>query len=234
MKKRLFVLSRFRHSLRMYSIVALMMLAVITASLLPLDGQASTALSPAMYGISIVIDAGHGGWDPGKIGASSEEAEINLAVARALAEYCRNAGALVTMTRETDNALGDSKSEDMQKRVEIATAANADIFISLHCNSFVSSPAQHGAQAFYQKGNEAGRLLAEAVQTAITDQLGNTTRSALTHPSSYLLEKIDCSAVICEMGFLTNSEEEKLLQTEDYQWQMAWAIYCGLISYLQI
>ncbi len=217
---------------KIYVVAALMLLVIGLAAVLPLNEPTQAALSPALYGVSIVIDAGHGGADPGKVGGEAEEKDINLEVARNLAEYCRAGGASVTLTREGDSALADSKSEDMKMRVSVTEAAEADIFISLHCNSYVSSASQHGAQTFYQSDNAQGQQLAEYIQAALISELGNTSRTALTHPDSYLLKNLECAAVICEMGFLSNSEEEALLQDSDYQWQLAWSIYCGVLDYL--
>lgn len=208
-------------------------LLIFAAAMIPLDEGAQSAMSPALYGVSVVIDAGHGGWDPGKVGEEQIEKDINLSVARKLAEYCRSGGASVTLTREGDAALAEAKREDMELRVQLTELAQADVFISLHCNSFTSGSSQHGAQCFYQRDNEQGQLLAEYIQAAFKSELGNTDRSALTHPDSFLLKNIEGAAVICEMGFLSNSEEEELLADEDYQWQIAWSVYSGLIDYLR-
>lgn len=217
--------------LRIYLVVALMLAILLAARALP-PGRAAPALSPSLFGVSIVIDAGHGGWDPGMVGDAGVEKEINLAVAQALAEYCRAAGATVSMTREGDGALADSKRADMDARLALCAGAEADIFISLHCNSYVSSRNQHGAQVFYQKGNAAGQLLAETLQVELKNSLANTERSALAHADSYLLKNLDIAAVICEMGFLSNAEEEALLTSSAYQWQLAWTLFSGLVSYL--
>ncbi len=192
--------------------------------------EGAAALSPSLFGKSIVIDPGHGGWDPGMSGINgSREADINLEIALKLAEYCREAGATVTMTRESDMALGASKNEDMQQRVAICEKAAVDIFISIHANSY---PGQHGAQVFYESGNLEGKTLAEKVQANIVEQLQNTDRVALAHADAYLLHKITGAAVICETGFLSNSEEEALLSEGSYQWDMAWAIFTGMVAYL--
>lgn len=192
--------------------------------------DAITTMAPALFGKSVVIDAGHGGWDPGVKGANgSREADVNLALAQKLAEYCREAGAVVTMIRESDSALADTKAEDMALRVQMAKSAGADIFISVHCNSF---PGQSGAQLFYERGNQAGQALAKAVQESIREELGNTDRVALPHADAFLLHQLSGATVICEAGFLSNAEEEKNLLDSKYQWDMAWAIFTGIVDYL--
>lgn len=227
-KQSRFLVFRLPH-LPMFFIAALMIISLLG---IRSWAEVEPTMTPALFGQSIVIDAGHGGYDPGVVGEQSVEKDINLAIAKALAEYCRSAGANVSMTRQSDTALGDSKTEDLSQRVALCEQAQADVFISLHCNSYVNSPSQHGAQIFYQSGNDKSRLLAESVQAQIAQQLANTDRSALTHPNSYLLKNIPCAAVICEMGFLSNNSEEDLLNSSDYQWDMAWSIFCGLADYL--
>lgn len=194
--------------------------------------QVRQAMAPALFGVSLVIDAGHGGADPGMVGDAVLEKDVNLEVARILSQYCRAAGAAVTVTREGDAALSESKRADLEQRVALAEKAQADVFISLHCNSFVSDPSQHGAQVFYAAGNKEGRRLAETLQGALSEQLGNTERTALAHPDSFLLKNIGCPAVIVEMGFLSNAAEEGDLASPDYQWELGWALFRGLSDYL--
>ena len=208
--------------------IAVLALSLFFCLHLAFSGDAVTAMAPAMLGKTIVIDPGHGGWDPGMKGVTgSIEAAVNLDISKKLATYCREAGAAVVMTRETDEALAKTKAEDMANRV--ALSQNADLFISVHCNSF---PGQKGAQVFYEKSNEKGKRLAEAIQRGIREELNNTDRTAMAHADSYLLKNITCPAVICETGFLSHNEEEALLLDEDYQWKMAWAIFSGAVEFM--
>lgn len=192
------------------------------------------ALSPAMAGVSIVIDAGHGGVDAGVTGSGgTPEDDVNLAIALKLGEYCRRAGANVTMTRESEQSLShEGKRADLDARIDLAKQAEADLFLSLHCNSYIGDADQHGAQVFYWEGNEEGKMLAEALQASLAGELKNTERTAMAHGSSYLLKNLPMAAVIVEMGFLTNPAEEQLLTEDGYQWEMAWAIYLGTVEML--
>lgn len=219
---------------RLPSVAAVLLTLSLLLLARSLSGRESAlpALSPSLFGVSVVIDAGHGGGDPGMVGSFALEKDINLAVARDLAEYCRAAGAAVTLTREGDAALAVGKREDMEKRVDLTRAAQADVFISLHCNSFVSDPGQHGAQVFYARDNPAGQRLAETLQNALGEALGNTDRAALPHPDSYLLKNLEGATVIVEMGFLSNPAEEKRLADAAYQWELAWALFHGLAAHL--
>jgi len=210
-------------------LMIVLVLALLLAAKAAMGNAAEQALAPALFGRSIVIDPGHGGWDPGMTGNNgSVEQDINLAVALRLAEYLRQAGALVTLTRENGEALAETKAADMAARVFITRETGADLFISLHCNSFVSSRSQHGAQVFFQSGSAEGRRLAETLQASLVQELDNTDRLALKHPDSYLLKNIDCPAVLAEMGFLSNAAEEELLMDPAYQWQVAWALFLGV------
>lgn len=211
---------------RLLALIALL-LALAVAGRGVIQERGAEALAPALFGRAIILDAGHGGWDPGMKGAGgSVEQDINLAVTLKLAEYLRQAGALVMLTRENGEALAANKAEDMAERV--ALAAEAELFISLHCNSFVSDKRQHGAQVFFQQGNEQGQRLAETLQSSLVAELENNDRVALKHPDSYLLKNIDAPAVIVEMGFLSNADEEALLLEDAYQWRIAWALFLGI------
>ncbi|MDO4581323.1 MAG: N-acetylmuramoyl-L-alanine amidase [Bacillota bacterium] len=219
-------------ALRSLLIGALILTLLGSARWLLLQQPSRPALSAALLGHTIVVDAGHGDWDPGMIGTSGAlEKDIDLAIAKKLAEYLRAGGATVLLTREDDAVLGADKAADMAARRQLAEQAQADMFISVHANSFVADRSQHGAQCFYQRGNERGQQLAELLQAALIAELGDNQRSALVHNGSYLLKNLDMAAVIVETGFLSNAEEEALLMDNDYQWQVALAIYSGVIDY---
>lgn len=119
-------------------------------------GEETKALFP-MMGVRVVLDAGHGGWDPGKTGTGGENEKIlNLAVTEKLTEYLEQGGAEVILTRNADTALGGSKHADMAERQRIANETGADILVSIHQNAFPSAKAK-GAQVFYHKSSERGQ-----------------------------------------------------------------------------
>ena len=189
-------------------------------------------LSPLLFQRVIIVDAGHGGADPGVVGRNGTlEKDIDLSIAQKLSELLRAGGASVTMTREQDVMLGNNKAGDLAARVQMAEELNPAAFISVHGNSFPSQPSAQGAQVFFSSVNEQGKLLAQAMQQALTENLG-TQRVALTHRSAYILKHISSPAAVVEVGFLSNAEEETLLNEDDYQWRLAWAIYDGLLDYL--
>jgi len=193
---------------------------------------ADYAISWALAGRTVVIDAGHGGRDPGVIGTNgTREMDINLAIAKELQELLEQSGATVIMTRVDDQSLDKSKRSDLSKRVELVKSSKATLCISIHGNSFPRMRSLHGAQSFFSAHNEESRILAESIQGQIRMILGNTDRQALQHKTAYILRNIDVPAVVVEVGFLSNAEEERLLNEKAYQWKVAWAIFSGVAEY---
>ncbi len=186
----------------------------------------------------VVVDAGHGGFDPGKVGINgAEEKDINLAIAQKVAQYLKAGDIQVVMTREDENGLYDADSDnkkvqDMKRRVEIMEGARPDLIISVHQNSYPEEYV-HGAQVFYHEDSEAGKKLADRIQkqfVALVDP--KNTRQIKANDSYYLLKKTAMPIVIVECGFLSNYKEAEMLVTESYQDQVAWAIYMGVVQYL--
>lgn len=180
----------------------------------------------------VVLDAGHGGWDPGKTGnRGKNEQELNLAITKKLAEFLEQGGATVYLTRADSEALGAKKREDMSERKNIANESGADIFVSIHQNAF-SSHKVKGAQVFYHKNSEKGKYLAECIQDSLKQRLDEeNTRVAKANRDYYVLRTTEIPAALVECGFLSNQNEEQLLNDEAYQERVAWAIYCGILSY---
>lgn len=188
--------------------------------------------------IVIALDAGHGGFDPGKVGVNQAlEKDINLAITLELRDLLEKKEYQVVMTRETDTGLyteGDSnkKRADMNKRVSVINESGASIAISIHQNSF-SQESSHGVQVFYHQQSEEGKNLALVMQKTIKEILddGNH-REAKSNDSYYMLRQTQCPLVIVECGFLSNWKEAGLLITEEYQKKMAEAIFAGIEAYL--
>lgn len=186
----------------------------------------------------IVIDAGHGGVDPGKVGVSGVlEKDVNLAVAKKLQARLTADGFTVVMTRTEDAGLysdtaTNKKREDMAARVRLISDADPELTISIHQNSFPDASCK-GAQVFYYKDSEESRMLAELLQKTFPEVLrdGNT-RQAKANSDYYLLKRTECPIVIAECGFLSSPEEERLLSTAEYQEKVADALYEGIKQYL--
>ncbi|AAM25369.1 MULTISPECIES: N-acetylmuramoyl-L-alanine amidase CwlD [Caldanaerobacter] len=182
----------------------------------------------------IVIDAGHGGYDPGKPGKyGKDEDELNLEIAQKLKELIEHTGGIAVMIREDDSLSDSSLSKDLKNRVLKANQVEGDVLISIHQNSFSQSKYK-GAQVFYQQNSEKGKLLAELIQEELRKTLDpNNDRMAKSSNSYYILRNAKMPAVIVECGFMSNPGEERLLNDPNYQYKIAWAIYKGIIAYFQ-
>ncbi|MFZ5942566.1 MAG: N-acetylmuramoyl-L-alanine amidase CwlD [Bacillota bacterium] len=198
-------------------------------------------LSWAVASKKIVIDPGHGGIFPGKVGKNDlVEKEINLQIAKKLAGIFEESGAMVIMTRNTDQDLVDPDLEgrflvkqrsDLDNRVKLAEKYNADLFISIHCNS-IPSEKWSGAQTFYPADSKESEILAKSIQEQIISQIGNTKRQALVRKDTFLFDNLKIPSVIIECGFISNPKEAELLTQEEYQYRLAFAIYSGMAKYL--
>lgn len=189
----------------------------------------------------VVIDAGHGGFDPGKVGINNTiEKDINLSVAMKLKNLLEFHDIKVIMTRDEDIDFASSsriikamKKEDLSKRVKIINSSDAIIAISIHQNSFTQNSAR-GSQVFYYVNSEKGRILAENIQDCLKQTMNdNNHRLAKSNSTYYLLKNSKPPLVIVECGFLSNRAEAELLCNGEYQDKIAWAIQLGVIEYLE-
>ena len=188
--------------------------------------------------ITIAIDPGHGGRDPGKVGINNSlEKEINLAISLRLKDLLEQNDIKVVMTRTDDEGLysesdSNKKRADLNKRIEIINSSNAAFAVSIHQNSFGQESVK-GAQVFYYGESEQGRKIATTLQEQIKETIkdGNH-RQAKSNTSYYMLKHTTCPLVIVECGYLSNRTEPELLLDEAYQEKMAWAIHLGIMEYL--
>jgi len=179
----------------------------------------------------IVLDAGHGGWDPGMVSGKVEEKHINLSIMQKVQTFLEQGGATVIITRIDDSDLANSKSGDMNVRRLIANTSDADIFVSIHQNAFGSGSVK-GAQAFYFNESDNSQKLATKVQDRIKEFVDSSNKfKPKANGNYYVLKQTEMPAVLVECGFLTNSGERYKLTTDEYQEKMAWAIYLGIVDY---
>lgn len=186
----------------------------------------------------VVIDAGHGGDDPGKVGIEGQlEKDINLKIAKQLKTYLEASDIKVILTRDEDVGLhstGDSykKMADMRKRCDIINEAAPDLVVSIHQNSYHEEYVS-GGQVFYYKTSQKGKFLAEILQKRFDYVLGDANkRQAKSNDNYYLLLHVKEPIVIVECGFLSNQKEAVQLEQEEYQDKMAWTIHMGIMEYL--
>ena len=186
----------------------------------------------------VVIDAGHGGDDPGKIGINgSLEKDINLNIVKKLAGYLEAEGVQVVLTRDTEEGLYDAhasnkKVQDMKRRIEKIEETDPVLTVSIHQNSYPEEYV-HGAQVFFYRGSTEGEALAERIQNRLVQGLDpENHRQIKANDSYYLLKKTAVPIVIVECGFLSNREEAQKLCEESYQEKIAWQIHLGIMQYL--
>lgn len=192
-----------------------------------------------LSGKIIILDAGHGGPDGGAVGADGTlEKDIALSITLLLKDYLQEAGALVLLTREDDYDLADEnttglsrrKNEDLRERLRLVNESNGDLFLTIHLNAIPSSK-WYGAQTFYHPHLEENKNIAIFIQEEIKRNLENTTRAAKPINNIYLLKNAKIPGALVEVGFLSNPRERELLKKEEYQEQMAAAIYLGVLRY---
>lgn len=186
----------------------------------------------------VIIDAGHGGVDPGKVSTGGAlEKDINLEIAKKLQLFLEQEDVEVVMTRDADAGLYDEgasqkKVQDMKRRVELIESTKPAVTVSIHQNSYHEEYV-HGAQTFYYANSEQSQLLAEKIQQMLLNTIDkNNTRIAKANDSYYLLKKTSSPIVIVECGFLSNREEAQKLESDYYQEKVAWAIHMGILQYL--
>ena len=186
----------------------------------------------------VVLDAGHGGRDPGKIGAGEiQEKDVNLKIVKKLKGKLEERGIQAVLTREKDETLAPEGSanrqvEDIKKRVERIDGENALLAVSIHQNSY-QDPEVRGAQVFYYQHSTKGKEAAAILQEALIRMDPEHPREAKANGTYYLLRRTQTPTVIVECGFLSNPEEAKLLASEEYQEKIAEAVAEGIETCLQ-
>ncbi len=186
----------------------------------------------------VVVDAGHGGNDPGKVGVSGTlEKDINLEIALLLKEALEEEGITVVLTRQDDSGMyeensSNKKMQDLRGRLAIIEESKADLVVSIHQNSFEDASVC-GPQVFYYETSENGGQAAKLLQDALNDELENARpRTQKGNDNYYLLTKCSKVMVIAECGFLSNPGEEKLLNDKAYQERIVQALKTGICGYL--
>lgn len=186
----------------------------------------------------VIIDAGHGGSDPGKIGVDGvKEKDLNLVMAKKLGTLLLQQDLEVLYLRESDAGLYDEsasnkKVQDMKRRCDIINEEKPALVISIHQNSY-HEESIHGAQVFYYATSSESERLAKVLQSELVRVVEpENHRQAKANDTYYLLKKTEAPVVIVECGFLSNWEECAKLQDENYQDRVVWAVHMGVLKYL--
>lgn len=187
-------------------------------------------------GYTIVLDAGHGGRDGGSVGINGTiEKEINLEYVILLKDKLVEKGYRVELTRKNNDGLysefaKNKKTSDMRARMNIIKNANPNLVISIHMNSF-SDKLVNGAMAYYRKGDSASKICADLIQKSLATYCYAKGDSGKVG-DYYLLNASYYTAVLIECGFISNPEEERLLNSKEYKTKLVDAICKGVLLYL--
>lgn len=228
-------------------ISCLMGISLLIIGVININNQKTILTSSEIFepNYIIVIDAGHGEPDGGAVSASGiRESTLNLQVAKLLEEELIDLGYEVIMTRNDENNIADSdlqnstirniKVSDINNRIRITNTSNADMLISIHMNNF-SSEKYYGWQTFYKKNSSYSKILAQNIQKGISNNIERENkRTELPIENIKLIDKSEIPAVIVECGFLSNLEDVRLLQTEEYRQQIVDGIVDGIEDFYNI
>lgn len=235
-----FSFSQLRDGWHSHLPALLSMFVLIICSILSFFWQHTLSLDIFTPGanLTVVLDAGHGGADPGKVSTSGvKEKDINLEIALRCRSILEQNGIHVILTRDDDRSLAESsstrpKASDLQKRKEIITGSHVACAVSIHQNSY-PDPAQHGSQVFYHPSSQEGKHLASLIQeqTRALSALENH-RQIKENADYYLLRDNPVPTVIAEICFLSNPSEAEMITEEACQEKAAFAIAMGIMQYL--
>lgn len=186
--------------------------------------------------LTVVIDPGHGGKDPGAVGkengkADLYEKDLNLDISNMVNEILVNSGYTAIMTRTTDVYL------ELSERAEIANKNRADIFVCIHNNSY-TTPSVNGSQVYYYASEGqvdnvfSGKMLATFIQDELVSALKTTDRGISNGSRYYVIKNTDMPAVIVEGAFITNEGDKAILKSYSGRLNMAKAIADGIIKAL--
>lgn len=232
-----------KHNEFMYKKIRFVMVLILLASSLLVGKTISVVVSgdrvmKEKQGNLVVLDPGHGGLDPGKIGVNNcKEKDINLEIALKVKEKLEKEEIKVIMTREDENGLSspeamNHKAEDMKKRIERINESDAGLAVSIHQNSYTTEDVK-GAQVFYFTHSKKGKRMAEIMQENFRLAQPDNQRQAKENSTYYMLKKTEIPTIIVECGFLSNWEEAEKLVTPEYQEKTAQIICDGIMKILQ-
>ena len=187
-----------------------------------------------LKGITIVIDAGHGGMDKGASSQNVEEAPLNLIITKKLEKELLKLGCNVVLTRKDNEDLSNtshfSKREDMKERIRIINDEKNDIFISIHMNQFQNTTVK-GLHVFYNPSNNQSLEFASIIQKEVNEQLKQNKQ--IKKGDFYILNKTRIPGILIECGFLSNDEDRNNLLDEKYQDKMIDCFIKGMIQYFE-
>jgi len=224
--------------------VLILLILFLSIAIFSIDGRTSPIAETVKEntGPVVVVDAGHGGEDPGKVSnySSLAEKDLNLRVAQLLKDLLEQDGYTVYMTRTEDKLnyspgtkdIYQKRKQDLTARKQFIDQCGADVAVSIHMNSY-TDPKYYGAQTFYPPSSADSERLAKSIQNAMIEVCDNNNRrTALVKKERIILFRdLKVPTVIVECGFLSNKEEEAKLKTLEYQELLAKGIKQGIDNF---
>lgn len=223
-------------------VVSILIVASFSLNIFMVHNAVTKASANVNNAVTVIVDAGHGGEDGGAIGKSgSFEKDINLQFSLKVNDYLSLFGINTYMVRTEDRSVGDTslptirerKVSDIRARAALMDLFENSIYLSIHQNEFSQSYV-HGTQVFYAPNSEESKQLAEIIQktVCILTQPQNTKVPKESGTNIYVLYNATKPACLCECGFVSNPDEEKLLLSEDYQRKFSLALSYSVLNYL--
>ena len=174
----------------------------------------------------IVIDAGHGGTDPGSVKQGIQEKDINLQITQKLQKRLEAKGYKVVMTRTDDTAIS------LSNRAKLANQSKGDLLVSIHQNSFKDGTV-HGIEVYYNNQKETNdQLLAELIQETLVEKTNAADRKARVYNELLVIREAHMPACLIESAYLSNEDERNLIQTKQYQAKVVQGIVEGIEKFL--
>lgn len=192
----------------------------------PLPAPAAPLPNVSQNRVTVTIDPGHGGRDPGAVGIGGlRETDVVLDISRQVASRLEQQGVQVVMTRQDDREV------DLAPRVQVANRAGSNLFVSIHANAIsLSRPDVNGLETYYYSSN--GERLAQVIHDTVLQMTGVPDRR-VRFARFYVLRHTTMPAVLVEVGFVTGAEDARRLNDPAFRTQMAEAIAAGILRYVQ-
>ena len=219
------------------ALISLILIIPMLNFSLPLPSQSANVSS----GVTIVLDAGHGGEDGGCEGNGLVEKNLNLDITLRVASLLREQGVNVVLTRDTDVLLydknsdyqGKKKAQDIRKRLEIAKNQENAVLVSIHMNYFAETKYS-GLQVWYSKNDANSKILANLIQSNVKNELQPSNKRVTKEATSsiFLLHNATFPAVLIECGFLSNPDEAHALGDANYRQKLANIIFKSIMTYI--
>ncbi len=208
-------------------------LILICFFLLVISFQVISAKELPLFQKVIVVDAGHGGRDPGTRYGNTLEKDLNLEIAKVLEKELLKQGAIVYMTRDEDEDLSKTsdyrkKRADLRRRVNFIEEKESDLYLSIHLNWY-KDYYYGGAEILYNSINKNNKVLATNLKESLTNN--NIKTRDLKTTNLYMYRNTNVVGVLVECGFLSNKNDRYLLKTKWYQEKFSKALVEGVIKY---